>query len=79
MYAVIKTGGKQYRVQPGDVLDVERLSGDPGSTVTLDENVLMISNEDELLVGEPLLDDAVVEAEIVEHNRSKKGIGRAHV
>jgi large subunit ribosomal protein L21 len=70
MYAVIKTGGKQYRVQEGDVLRVELLPGDNGSKLTFSE-VLMIgtsggTNDASPKVGKPLVDGAQVEAEIVE-------------
>ncbi len=70
MYAVIKTGGKQYRVQEGDVLRVEKLAGDVGDTVTLDE-VLMIGGET-VAVGTPTVAGAAVTAEIVAQDRAKK-------
>ena len=72
MYAVIKTGGKQYRVQQGDRLRVEKLLGDVGSTVTLDE-VLMIGGE-KFVVGTPRVKGAKVPAEIVAQDRAKKVI-----
>jgi large subunit ribosomal protein L21 len=65
MYAVIKTGGKQYRVQEGDVLKVELLEGDQGSKLTFNE-VLMIGGNEQPKVGRPLVDGASVEAEIVD-------------
>ena len=58
MYAVIKTGGKQYRVAVGDVIRVERLAAAPGETVDLDQ-VLMVKQGDDLRVGMPLLKDTV--------------------
>ncbi|MEM1414692.1 MAG: 50S ribosomal protein L21 [Myxococcota bacterium] len=70
MYAVIKTGGKQYRVQEGDVLRVEKLPGDVGATVELDE-VLMIGGET-VAVGTPLVEGARVTAEILAQDRAKK-------
>jgi large subunit ribosomal protein L21 len=69
-YAVIKTGGKQYRVKAGDVINVEKLAGEAGDTITLDE-VLMLGGDD-VKVGAPLIDGAKVEAEIVEQGRGKK-------
>jgi large subunit ribosomal protein L21 len=72
MYAVIKTGGKQYRVQQGDRLRVEKLAGDVGGSVTLDE-VLMIGGE-KVVVGTPQVKGAKVTAEIVAQDRDKKVI-----
>ncbi len=62
MYAVVKTGGKQVRVQQGDVLDVERLAGEPGDTVELSE-VLLVGGEP-LRIGTPLVEGARVTARI---------------
>ena len=72
-YAVVKTGGKQYRVAEGELVDVERLGGDVGATVTLDE-VLLVSGEgeDEATIGTPLVEQAQVTAEIVEQGLAKK-------
>jgi large subunit ribosomal protein L21 len=69
-YAVIKTGGKQYRVKSGDIINVEKLAGDAGDKVTLDQ-VLMLGGDD-VKVGAPLLDGATVDAEIVEQMRTPK-------
>ncbi len=71
MYAVIKTGGKQYRVTSGQTLKVEILSGDVGSAIVLDK-VLMIANGENLSVGKPLVQGAVVNATIVSHGRGDK-------
>ncbi len=71
MFAVIKTGGKQYRVAADDILQVERLAGEAGDMVEL-ADVLMVGNGDKSTVGAPLVDGAMVTAEIVEHLRSKK-------
>lgn len=71
MYAVIKTGGKQYRVSPGDTLRVESLKADEGAYVTLDQ-VLMIVNGDDVTVGSPLVTDAKVMATVVSHGRAAK-------
>ena len=65
MYAVIKTGGKQYRVQEGDVLKVELLGGEKGNKISFKE-VLMVGGNDQPKVGRPLVDGAVVDAEIVD-------------
>lgn len=70
MYAVIKTGGKQYRVSEGQKLRVERLDGNPGDKLTFDQ-VLLVSGES-LKVGQPLVPGASVSAEIVGHDRAKK-------
>ena len=69
-YAIIETGGKQYRVHPGQTIDVELLSADPGSTVELDR-VLMIGG-DKVVVGTPTVADARVVADVVEHGRGEK-------
>ena len=71
MYAVIKTGGKQYRVITGETLKVEILEGDVGSAIVLDK-VLMISNGEKLSVGKPMLLGATVAATIVSHGRGDK-------
>jgi len=71
MYAVVKTGGKQYRVEPGNILEVERLEGDVGSTITLDE-VLMVANGDSITVGQPMVEGASVEATITGQHRDRK-------
>ncbi|MEM6955028.1 MAG: 50S ribosomal protein L21 [Myxococcota bacterium] len=72
MYAVIKTGGKQYRVTEGDVLRVEKLAGEVGSELTLDE-VLMVGG-DKVVVGTPNVSGASVSATIVAQDRAKKVI-----
>ncbi|HFC96968.1 MAG TPA: 50S ribosomal protein L21 [Thermosulfurimonas dismutans] len=71
MFAVIKTGGKQYKVAPGEVLRVEKLPGEPGDTVELSE-VLLVAGEGEPRVGTPLVEGARVKATILEQGRSKK-------
>ena len=69
-YAVIQTGGKQYRVAKGDVLEVERLEGDVGTTLPL--TVLALHNGASLSFGTPELQGASVKAEVVEHLREDK-------
>ncbi len=71
MYAVIKTGGKQYRVSSGETLKIETIPGDVGSAVVLDK-VLMVADGDKLSVGKPLLTGASVKATIVSHGRGEK-------
>ncbi len=71
MFAVIRTGGKQYRVTPNDVIRVEKLTVEPGSQITLTD-VLMIGGDGEAQVGSPVLDKAAVFAEVVEQTRNDK-------
>lgn len=71
MYAVIKTGGKQYRVQPGDVIVVEKLDGDAGSDVKFGE-VLMLGGDKGVTLGAPLIDGASVAATLVETRKGEK-------
>jgi large subunit ribosomal protein L21 len=70
-YAVIRTGGKQYRVAPGDVIRVEKLSGEPGSDIEFQE-VLMTADEGTVRVGAPLVAGARVTATVVQHGKAKK-------
>jgi large subunit ribosomal protein L21 len=71
MYAVVETGGRQYRVSPGDTIDVEKLPGDVGDTVTL-SNVLLLGSGAETTIGTPQLPEARVEAQIVAQKRGEK-------
>ncbi len=71
MYAIIETGGKQYKVQEGDVLYIEKLEVEEGETVNFDK-VMAVSKEDGLSVGSPILDGASVEAKVVSHGKAKK-------
>ena len=71
MFAVIKTGGKQYRVAKDDVLRVEKLEGEAGETVTFD-SVLMVGSEGDVKVGAPTVDGATVTAEVMEQIKDKK-------
>lgn len=70
-YAVIETGGKQYRVEKNNLFDVELLEGEAGTVVKFD-NVLAVSDGNELTVGTPNVDGAEVTAEIIEQHRGKK-------
>ena len=78
MYAIVETGGKQYRVKPGDTLAVERLAGEPGETLDL-ERVLLVAGNDDIAprVGSPGVAGAIVRAEVVEHIRGEKIISQA--
>ncbi|MBW7885505.1 MAG: 50S ribosomal protein L21 [Caldilineaceae bacterium] len=71
MYAVIRTGGKQYRVAPGDVVEVEKLGGAVGDSVTLND-VLLVANGDTVQVGAPLVEGAAVTAKITGQYRGNK-------
>ncbi len=73
MFAVIKTGGKQYRVSPSDVLTIERIQAEAGTIVTFDE-VLMLGDDDDVTVGAPQVEGAAVAAEVVEQARGPKVI-----
>lgn len=71
MYAIIETGGKQYRVAEGDVLYVERLPEQPDETVTFDR-VLAVGSGKDLKVGAPVVEGSQVVARVIEHGRGKK-------
>jgi large subunit ribosomal protein L21 len=71
MYAVIKTGGKQYRVVPGEKLKVEKLAGEVGSDIVIDQ-VLMVADGDNVTVGAPVVAGASVKATVVSHGRHDK-------
>ena len=73
MFAVIKTGGKQYRAQEGDVLQVEKLEVEKGQEVTFDQ-VLLIEDDGKALIGTPFVENAVVKAVVLEHFKDKKVI-----
>jgi len=71
MYAVIKTGGKQYRVAPGENIKIESLEADVGATIVLDQ-VLMVADGEAVQVGTPILAGAKVSATVVSHGRGPK-------
>jgi large subunit ribosomal protein L21 len=73
MYAVIETGGKQYKVQEGDVVFVEKLEVEDGAVVTLDK-VLAVSNEGKLNFGKPFVENASVSAKVLGQGKEKKVI-----
>lgn len=70
-YAIIETGGKQLKVEPGRFYDIERLHVGASETVAIDK-VLLISHEDEVTVGQPFVEGAVVEGTVLDHRRGKK-------
>ncbi|NEX16265.1 MAG: 50S ribosomal protein L21 [Halochromatium sp.] len=71
MYAIIETGGKQYRVAEGDLVTVEKLDAEQGSTLEI-PRVLMLAEGDSVQVGKPYLDDAKVTAEVAAHGKHDK-------
>ena len=71
MYAVVTTGGRQYRVSPGDTIDVEKLTGTVGDTVAL-TNVQLVGQGAEVMIGAPVVTDVRVEAQITAQKRGKK-------
>ncbi|MDD5083349.1 MAG: 50S ribosomal protein L21 [Candidatus Moranbacteria bacterium] len=77
MLAIIKTGGKQYKVAEGDILKVEKLEGEVGETLTFSE-VLFTGDDKAVAVGMPLLDGVTVESKILKQDRSKKVWGIKH-
>ena len=71
MYAVINTGGKQYKVQQGETLRIEKIAGEVGGKVTFDK-VLMVADGENVRVGQPVVEKAAVLASIVEQDKAKK-------
>lgn len=71
MYAVVATGGKQYKVQEGQVLRVEKIDGDVGAPVTFDQ-VLMFNDGENVNVGQPVIENATVNGHIVEQGKARK-------
>jgi len=71
MYAVVKTGGKQYRVSPGEKLKVEQIPADIGSEIVLDQ-VLMVADGDIVTLGTPVVAGTSVKAKVLSHGRGKK-------
>ena len=73
MYAILETGSKQYRVSPGDTLEVERIEAEPGNPFTF-SRVLMVNQDGKIARGAPALDKASIVADVVEHIRGPKKI-----
>src|SRR6516164_1617715 len=71
MYAVIRSGGKQYRVAPGQTIRLEKVTGEVGSKVELGD-VLLVENEGNIQVGSPVVANARIQATVLEHDRAKK-------
>lgn len=71
MYAIIETGGKQYRVTEGDVVTVEKLTAEAGETIEFDR-VLTVVKDGDVVIGRPLVDGAKVVAKVVDHGKGKK-------
>jgi large subunit ribosomal protein L21 len=71
MYAVIQTGGKQYKVAPGQKLKIEKLEANPGDEISFDQ-VLLVSKDDKCHLGNPLVQGAKVSAKVVDQGRHKK-------
>ena len=71
MYAIFKSGGRQYQAQPGQIVKVEKLSGEVGESITINE-VLLFSDDQQLQVGQPLVDGVLVRATIIGQERMPK-------
>lgn len=71
IYAIIETGGKQLRVEPGRFYDVERLAAEPDSAIHIDK-VFLVNNDGEISIGQPLVEGAIVKATIMSHMRGRK-------
>lgn len=73
MYAIVHTGGKQYKIRQGDILRVEKIPGEVGSPVSFDR-VLMLSDGESVTIGQPVLDNVAVKGHIVGQGKAKKVI-----
>jgi len=71
MYAIIETGGKQYTVREGDILRIEKLGFEAGEKVTFDK-VLLLSDDNGIRIGEPLVENATVDAKVISEGKAKK-------
>jgi len=72
MYAVVRTGGKQYRAEPGKIIDVEKLPVEAGQSISLNEVLLVVADDGSIQIGHPLVDGTTVTVTVVEHYRAKK-------
>ncbi len=70
-YAIVESGGKQYRVSVGDVIDVEALAAEPGEQVVLDR-VLLLAQEGQVVVGRPTVEGAAIRATVLDHGKHRK-------
>ena len=71
MYAIFRTGGKQFRAEPGATLRIPNVTGEPGDTITFDE-VLLGANDGDFKVGAPLVSGAAITAEVIKHGKGEK-------
>ncbi|MGH2460169.1 MAG: 50S ribosomal protein L21 [Chloroflexota bacterium] len=74
MYAIVETGGRQYKVAPGEVIEVNRLPGEVGQTIDLDKVLMLGGDEGAFVVGQPTVSGAVVRARVADHFRGRKVI-----
>jgi large subunit ribosomal protein L21 len=72
MFAVIEIGGFQYKVSPNDVIEVNRIEAEPGSSINIPDVVLYSSDGSDAVIGQPYVDGALVEAKVIEHKRGDK-------
>lgn len=72
MYAIVRTGGRQFRVEPGKIIDVEKMAVEPGTSVDLNEVLLVAPDGGTPQIGRPLVQGATVKATVVDHYRAKK-------
>ena len=72
MYAIIKQAGKQYKVQPGDILELDKIAAEPGKKIIFDQVLVSADNDEEIRIGNPLLEGMVVNATLESHGRGKK-------
>jgi large subunit ribosomal protein L21 len=72
MYAVVRSGGKQYRAEPGKIIDVERLAVEAGQSITLNQVLLVVTDDGTVHIGHPLVDGATVIATVINEYRAKK-------
>ena len=72
MYAIVRTGGRQYRAEPGQTIDVERLPHDEGETIELTEVLLVATDSGDPKIGQPMVDGAIVKATVVKQDRRRK-------
>ncbi|HHV78017.1 MAG TPA: 50S ribosomal protein L21 [Firmicutes bacterium] len=72
MYAVIETGGKQYKVSTGDVIWTEKINGEPGTTVKFDKVLLIHDNDGQTIIGKPYIEGASVSADIIKQGKAPK-------
>lgn len=71
MYAIVRTGGKQYQVAPGDIIEIEKLSAEVGESISFDE-VLLVRDDNKIQVGTPLVGGSSVKGKVMAHDKAKK-------